>query len=151
MHAPPSVRPRPRLRPPVLSGGPGGGGLAPVPDGLALGSGAHYLGAMPLPRPASPRVLWQDLRAFAAERSRYQWVSLALALAMPVAIFFLFVMDSSNLKAGPRITYVDSWAETRSDDEIKAAQIERERAREARAEEMRKAWKKLGDRTGVNP
>lgn len=119
--------------------------------GLALGIGAHYLEAMPLPRPASPRVLWADMRAFAGQRSRYQWVSMAVAIAMPVAILWLFVLDSSALKPRPRITYVESWSTARSDDEIRAAQVQRERERQARAEETRRRWKQLGDRTGVNP
>jgi hypothetical protein len=106
---------------------------------------------MPLPRPASPRVLWADLRAFAAERSRYQWVSLALALTIPLGILFIFFLDSSGLKPPARITYVESWSTARNDEEIKAAQIERERAAAARAEEVRQRWKALGDRTGVNP
>lgn len=120
-------------------------------DGLALGDGAHYLGAMPFPRPAGPRVLWADLRAFAAQRSHYQWVSLALALFMPVALLWLFVMDSAQLKPRPRITYVESWSAARSDGEIRKAQADRERERQARVEETRRRWKQLGDRTGVNP
>ena len=42
---------------------------------------------MPLPRPASPRALWADLRAFTSERRPHQWVAAALAVAMPVAKF----------------------------------------------------------------
>lgn len=106
---------------------------------------------MPFPRPASPRILWADLRAFAAERSRYQWVSLGLAIAMPLGILFMFVLDSANMKPSPRITYVESWSTARSDAEIAAAQAERQRAKAIRDEETRQAWKRLGDRTGVNP
>ena len=106
---------------------------------------------MPLPRPASPRVLWADMRAFAAQRSRYQWVSLALALVMPVAILWLFVLDSAALAPGPRVIYVESWSADRSDDDIRAAQEVRQRQRAARDAEIRRRWKQLGDRTGVNP
>lgn len=118
--------------------------------GLALGSGAHYLGVMPLPRPASPRALWADLRAFAAERSRYQWVSALLAIALPAAILWMFVLDSNGLKPRPRITFVEGWSAARSDDEIRAAQVVRERERVARAEEVRRRWRALGNATGVN-
>jgi len=128
-----------------------GPAAAPGSGGLALGSGAHYLGAMPFPRPASPRVLWADLRAFTAARGRYQWVSMGLAILMPVAILFLFVLDSGALKPSPRITYIDSWSAARDDDEIRSAQMERARAKAVRDEEIRQRWKQLGDRTGVNP
>jgi hypothetical protein len=107
---------------------------------------------MALPRPASPRVLWADLRNFAAERSRYQWVSLVGALVMPVVLIWLFFLDSASIEQPARtVTFVDSWAQTRSDQEIRAAQLVRQRERAAQDEARRQAWKKLGDRTGVNP
>jgi hypothetical protein len=125
--------------------------MAEPAPGLAQGGGAHYLGVMPLPRPTSPRVLWADLRAFAAQRSRYQWVSFGAALAMPAALIWLFVLDSDQLKPRPRVTFVESWSAARTDDEIKVDQTERERLRQARQEEIRQQWKRLGDRTGINP
>ena len=103
------------------------------------------------PRPASPRVLWNDIRAFAAQRSRYQWVSLVLALIIPVAILWMFVLDSNSMTPGPRVTFVESYPATRTDDEIRAAQLVRQRERRARDAEIRRRWKALGDRTGVNP
>lgn len=123
----------------------------PAP-GLALGSGAHYLGPMAFPRPASPRVLWADLRNFAAARSRYQWVSLGGAIVMPVALIWLFFLDSASIeRPDPTVVFVDSWSAARNDEEIKAAQLVRQRERAAQDEARRQAWKKLGDRTGVNP
>lgn len=106
---------------------------------------------MPLPRPASPRALVADLRAFLAQRTRVQLFSFAAALIMPVAILWLFAMDSSSLRPGPRVIYVDSFPASRSDAEIKAAQIERQRAAQARAEETRRRWQALGKATGVDP
>jgi hypothetical protein len=106
---------------------------------------------MPLPRPASPRALIADIRAFAAQRSRYQLIAFAAALAIPIAILWLFVLDSRGLEPGPRVIYVESYPANRSDDEIRAAQLERQRAAQARAEETRRRWKALGDATGVNP
>ena len=127
-----------------------GGGRAGA--GLALGSGAHYLGAMPFPRPASPRMLWQDLRAVTAQRSRYQWVSLAAALAMPVVLIWLFFLDSASIATpAARVIYVESWTAERNDEEIRAAQLVRQREREAQDEARRQAWKRLGERTGVTP
>jgi hypothetical protein len=107
---------------------------------------------MAFPRPASPRVLWADLRSFARERSRYQWVSLCGALVMPVALLWLFVLDSESIEQpAATVVFVDSWSAARNDEEIKAAQTVRQREREALDEERRQAWKRLGDRTGVNP
>jgi hypothetical protein len=107
---------------------------------------------MALPRPASPRVLWADLRNFAAERSRYQWVSLCAALVMPFALLWLFVLDSESIAVpAATVTFVESWSANRNDEEIKAAQLVRQRERAAEDEARRQAWKRLGDRTGVNP
>ncbi|HEY0011919.1 MAG TPA: hypothetical protein VGB79_03610 [Allosphingosinicella sp.] len=107
---------------------------------------------MAFPRPASPRVLWADLRNFAAARSRYQWVSLGGAIVMPVALIWLFFLDSASIeRPDPTVVFVDSWSAARNDEEIKAAQLVRQRERAAQDEARRQAWKKLGDRTGVNP
>lgn len=78
---------------------------------------------MPLPRPASPRALWADLRAFTSERRPHHWVAAALAIAIPVAIVFVFYLDGrTNILPGPQLIYVESWPANRSDEEIKAQQ-----------------------------
>ena len=102
--------------------------------GLAVGAAPHYLAGMPLPRPAAPRVLWNDLRAFSRQRPRHQWVAAAGAVAIPIAILFAFYLDSrTNTVPRQIIHYVDSWPADRSDAEIKARQkadLERRRAAE---------------------
>jgi hypothetical protein len=91
--------------------------------GLAGEQRSAYLGAMPLPRPASPRALWADIRAFTAERRSHHWVALALAIAMPIAIIVIFVMDGrTNIMPGPQLIYVESWPANRTDAQIKAEQ-----------------------------
>ena len=119
---------------------------------MALGSGPHYLGAMPLPRPASPRAVWQDLRAFTAQRTRHQWIAAFFAVAMPLAIMFLFVIDvrSTNMSR-EQVIFVDSWSGARSDAEIRAAQQARQQARERAEAQRRQEWKQLGDRLGIDP
>jgi hypothetical protein len=78
---------------------------------------------MPLPRPASPRALWADLRAFTSERRPHQWVAAALAIAIPAAIIIIFALDGrTNIMPGPQLIYVESWPANRSDAEIKAQQ-----------------------------
>ena len=102
---------------------------------------------MPLPRPARPTVLWNDLRAFWRERPRHQWLAGTLAVAIPVGILVAFYLDSNtNLRPRATIVYVDSWRADRSDDEIKAKQktdLEQRRAAEA---ERQRQFKQLDDR-----
>jgi len=108
---------------------------------------------MPLPRPASPRALWADIRAFTGERRPHQWVALALAVAMPVGIVVLFVMDGrTNILPGPQIIYVESWPANRTDAQIKAEQkidqAARDKARKERQEQFKKLDEKL-ERYGI--
>jgi len=78
---------------------------------------------MPLPRPASPRALWADLRAFWSTRPRHQWAAAFLALLIPVGIVTAFYFDTtSNIMPREQLMYIDSWPSTRTDAEIKAKQ-----------------------------
>jgi len=78
---------------------------------------------MPLPRPATPRVLWNDLRAFWKDRPRHQWPALAVACAIPVAIVASFYLDSyTNILPREQVIYVDSWPADRTDEQIRAKQ-----------------------------
>lgn len=99
---------------------------------------------MPLPRPARPGALWNDLRAFWRERPRHQWVAATLAALMPVAIVTGFYLDSNtNIRPRETITYIESWPADRTDAQIKARQktdLERRRAAEA---ERRRQFQEL--------
>jgi hypothetical protein len=107
---------------------------------------------MPLPRPASPRMLIRDLRAFAAERTRYQWIGAFFAVAMPTAILILFYLDGrTNIMPGEQLIFVESWPGERSDEQIRAAQLVRQREREQAAAEKQRQWKAVGDRLGMDP
>ena len=78
---------------------------------------------MPLPRPAAPRALWNDMRAFLSDRPRHQWAALTVSVAIPIGILFSFYLDSqTNILPRETITYVESWPATRTDEEIKAKQ-----------------------------
>ncbi|HYJ83745.1 MAG TPA: hypothetical protein VEW26_13000 [Allosphingosinicella sp.] len=108
---------------------------------------------MPLPRPASPRALWADLRAFTSERRPHHWVALALALAIPLGIVLIFDLDGrTNIMPGPQLIYVESWPANRSDEEIKAQQkidqAWRDKANKERQEQFRKLDEKL-ERLGI--
>lgn len=114
--------------------------------GLARGGGAHYLGAMPLPRPASPRALWRDLRAFAGDRSRHQLVAAFFAVLMPVSIIVVFYYDGqTNVLPGPQVIYVESWRADRSDEEIVAKQKADQERIDAWRAERQEQFQKIDD------
>ena len=80
---------------------------------------------MPLPRPASPRVLWTDLRAFLSERPRHQWAIAAISALIPALIILAFFIDSGqNIRPREEIVYFKSWPATRTDAEIRASNLE---------------------------
>jgi hypothetical protein len=105
---------------------------------------------MPLPRPASPRILWTDLRAFARERPKHQWIAATAAIVMPLIIIFGFYKDAqTNIAPGEQIIFAESWAGTRTDDEIKAAQAEREKRRQEIQAERQRQFKELERKFGM--
>ncbi len=99
---------------------------------------------MPLPRPASPRALWADLRAFAAERPPHKWFAIALAIVMPIAIVVVLTIDGrTNIDPGPQIIYVESWNASRTDAEIIAQQKIDQAKLEAAKKERQRQWQKV--------
>lgn len=94
---------------------------------------------MSLPRPASPRALLADFRAFARERKPYQWIAAGLAILMPIVIVVGFYVDGkTNLMPGEQLIYAESWDADRSDAEIVAQQkIDQARKERALAERQR--------------
>jgi hypothetical protein len=107
---------------------------------------------MPLPRPASPRALAQDLRAFAAERTKHQWIAAFFAVAMPLTILTIFWLDGrTNINPGEQVIFVESWSGDRSDEEIRADQQRRQREREQAKAEQQREWKAVADRLGMDP
>ena len=98
---------------------------------------------MPLPRPATPRALVEDLRNFWQNRPRGQWIAAALAFSITTTIVVIFLIDSRSL-AQPReqVMFLNSWPASRTDEQIRAQQradqIERTRAERARQQEFRR-------------
>ena len=106
---------------------------------------------MALPRPASPRALFADLRAFAQQRSRVQWIAAFVAVLMPIVIIWGFIIDGkTNIAPGEQIIYAQSWSADRSDAQIKADQAKRQKEREAAMAERRRQFKELGRRFGMD-
>jgi hypothetical protein len=102
---------------------------------------------MPLPRPASPRALWADLRAFWAHRPRHQWLAAVLALLIPAGILFIFYLDAkTNIMPGERVTFINSWPADRTDADIVAKQKADLAAREAALRARQREFQKLDER-----
>jgi Mg2+/Co2+ transporter CorB len=105
---------------------------------------------MPLPRPASPRTLWADLRAFTREGGRHKWIAAFFAIVMPIVIVIGFIVDSrTNIMPGEQVIYAESWSANRTDEEIRAAQEEREKERQAIAAERQRQFKELEKKFGI--
>jgi hypothetical protein len=120
-------------------------------EGLAPRKCQPYLRRMPLPRPASPRVLIADLKAFARERSPVQWIAASVAVLMPIIIVAGFVKDAkTNISPGEQIMFVDSWSANRTDAEIKADQVKRQRLEDAQKAERQRQFKELERKFGMD-
>ena len=105
---------------------------------------------MPLPRPASPKALIADLRAFLADRRPHQMLAAGLAIAMPVVIVIGFIVDArTNTAPPPQLIYVESWSVNRSDAEIIADQKQRQAEKEARDAERQRQYQELEKKFGI--
>lgn len=105
-----------------------------------------YLGPMPLPRPASPRALWADMKAFWNDRPRHQWVAALLALMIPVGIIAAFYIDSgTGLTPRQTTTKMEIWRADRTDEQIKADQNRRQAEADRRANERREQFRKIDE------
>ncbi|HEY5712114.1 MAG TPA: hypothetical protein VIT38_09475 [Allosphingosinicella sp.] len=99
---------------------------------------------MPLPRPASPRVLWNDLRDFWRDRPRHQYVAAFLAILIPIGIVTVFFIDSrTNLVPRQTMQYIESWPASRTDAEIQAKQKADATALEARRRARQEQFRRL--------
>jgi hypothetical protein len=99
---------------------------------------------MPLPRPANPRVLWNDLRAFWTERPRHHWMAGVLAVLIPIGLVTAFYFDAqTNVRPVRTIIYVDSWPSDRSDEQIRAKQKADAEAMKAHQEERQRQFQRI--------
>lgn len=102
------------------------------------------------PRPSSPRVAFNDLRAFLRQRSREQVIAAALAVLITVIIVIEFVVDAKiNTAPPPRVTYVELYSANRTDAEIVADQKKDQAAKEAAAKERQRQFQKLENQLGM--
>src|SRR4028118_2404877 len=99
---------------------------------------------MRLPRPASPRALWRDIKAVTGQRSPHQLIAAVLAIGIPLIIGVTFIADFDNAHDAPeQIIYVNSWKADRSIEETRAAIAEYETRRKAFEEDRRKSFQKI--------
>ncbi|HWL47057.1 MAG TPA: hypothetical protein VNQ31_05005 [Sphingomonadaceae bacterium] len=121
-----------------------------MPTPLVSGAPRLYLGGMAIfPRPATPKALWQDVRAFVAQRQRHELVFGVLSVAITAAIVFAFYVDSRVKPPPPEPVFVQSWPESRSDAEIIAQQKIDQARRDAKAAKRQAAFQRLADRLGI--
>jgi hypothetical protein len=94
---------------------------------------------MRLPRPASPRALWRDIREFLGTRRPHQMIAAFLAVGIPVTIITAFLFDTADAeRVAPQVIYVESWPADRSSEEIRAKQaIDEQRRQRFEAERQR--------------
>lgn len=103
---------------------------------------------MAFPRPSTPAAAWRDLKAFLQGRQRHQWLFALIAVLMPALIVLGFYHDA-NIKPAPRIVYVESWPENRTDEQIKAEQKVDQARRDKAAAERRAQYQRLADQLGI--
>ena len=102
------------------------------------------------PKPSSPRVAFEDLRAFLRQRSREQVIGLALALLVTIIIVIEFLVDSKiNTAPPPQIVYIESYSMNRTDAEIMADQQKDKAERDAAAKRKQEQFQQLENRLGL--
>ena len=104
------------------------------------------LAPMALPRPAGPRALWADLRAFWRERPRHQYAAAVLAVLIPIGIIVAFYVDGqTRLQPVQTRIYVNSWPASRTDADIRRDQQARLQRDRARQQQRQREFQRLDD------
>ena len=103
------------------------------------------------PKPANPRALWTDLRAYLADQGRFKLIGAVIAVGMTSLIVTGFIVESRSgvLPDGPQITYAADWSDSRSDAEIIAQQKIDQKALHAAQAEKRRQFQKVADALGI--
>lgn len=106
---------------------------------------------MPVFPPISnPKVVYRDLKAILSRRSREQTIALLLSIGFTVTIIVIFFLDAKVNTAPPvTVTYVDSWSSNRTDADIKADQVEDQKANEERAKARQEQFKEIANSLGI--
>lgn len=103
-----------------------------------------------LPPMHSPKVAFRDLKAFLSRRSREHTIAAVLSLGITIVILVVFFLDAKVNTAPPvTVTYVDSWAATRTDAEIQADQKKDQAANEERARARQQQFQEIANTLGI--
>ena len=104
------------------------------------------------------RAGFADLWDYIREPRPYRWTILAVSVAIPL-VGLAMLSQESHLRPpdAPRVTFISTFAEGRSNEEIRRTNLENQARKDARAaelEELRKkkveAYKALGRATGLD-
>ena len=99
-----------------------------------------------LPPIHGPRTALKDLAKFLRQRDREKTIGGILAVLATVLIVLLFFIDSNvNTAPPPTITYLESWPENRTDEEIIAQQQIDQAEKDAAIEARRREFEKIQD------
>ena len=104
---------------------------------------------MPLPRPASPRVLLADLCAVLAARGPHRLIAALLAIIIPAAIFTVVFLQDSTYRPQEETVTVHMWSANRTDAEIEADQKKAQAEVDERAKQRQHQFQKLADKLGI--
>lgn len=96
---------------------------------------------------------FKDLISFARQNPKAQVLPAILSLICPAIIIFIFIIDSKiNTAAEPKqeIVYVQSWLETRSDEEILEDRWYIQCLKDKQEAKRKDAMRKLGRMSGMD-
>jgi hypothetical protein len=93
-----------------------------------------------------------DLIAFLRTPRQHRWLLALLACAPPMIIVMLFNLDilETTQPGPPEIIYIESWPASRSLEQIKASNAERQKIEDVQEARAREAYKALGRATGMD-
>ena len=114
--------------------------------------GAMHFRNSPFFRDVAPRRALGEAIAYIREPRAYRRTFLLLACVPFAVIFAGFYLDglAKNVPPPPTIIYVESWPLDRSLEEVKAAQIERQAAKEAALARRAELYRTLGQSLGMD-
>lgn len=102
------------------------------------------------PRPARPRALWADIKAFVREQERHKIIFAGLSVLMPALLVAGFYVDSKRDKPPVQIVYVQNFNGNRTDEEIMRQNIADQKVRDAARLEKQREYRRLADKLGID-